>query len=181
MEFDPRREMRKLQKKMNVFDHRLISGNSNYSSNHRINIWRPTVSIKDNKTHISIIFELAGISRDQISIEVTKENTLVITGEKKSKGGLNNLSSSSSSSINSDSTTNTNTNTTTTTTTAPPPSDAQLKNIITIGKFIRSYKLPPGTDSSKIKATMDDGLLEIIIPKDTPSEDRLKIPIQSKL
>ncbi|KAM9966479.1 hypothetical protein ACTFIR_006695 [Dictyostelium discoideum] len=180
MEFDPRREMRKLQKKMNVFDHRLISGNSN----HRINIWRPTVSIKDNKTHISIIFELAGISRDQISIEVTKENTLVITGEKKSKGGLNNLSSSSSSSssTNSDSTTSTSTTTTPTTTPPPPPpSDAQLKNIITIGKFIRSYKLPPGTDSSKIKATMDDGLLEIIIPKDTPSEDRLKIPIQSKL
>ncbi|KAN0003685.1 hypothetical protein ACTFIZ_009840 [Dictyostelium cf. discoideum] len=172
MEFDPRREMKKLQKKMNVFDHRLISSNSN----HRINIWRPTVSIKDNKTHISIIFELAGIGRDQISIEVTKENTLVITGEKKSKGGLNNLpsSSSSSSSINSDSTT-------TISTTTAPPSDAQLKNIITIGKFIRSYKLPPGTDSSKIKATMDDGLLEIIIPKDTPSEDRLKIPIQSKL
>ncbi|KAK5577546.1 hypothetical protein RB653_002489 [Dictyostelium firmibasis] len=178
MEFDPRREMRKLQKKMNVFDHRLISSNGNYSSNHRINIWRPTVSIKDNKTHISIIFELAGISRDQIQIEVTKENTLVITGEKKSKGGLNSLSPSPQSN-NPDSTLNN--SGTPSTTAATLPNDSQLKNIITIGKFIRSYKLPPGTDSSKIIATMDDGLLEIIIPKDTPSEDRLKIPIQSKL
>jgi len=159
MEFNPQKEMRKLQKKMNVFDNQRYVGT-------KINIWRPIVHIRDQDNSIVITFELPGLNKDNINIECTKDNSLVITGEKKSYKSKDQTvpNNSPSDQITSKNNNNNNNN----------------NNIITIGKFIRSYRLPPGTDVSKIKATMDDGLLEIQIPKEN-LEDRMKIQIQSKL
>eukprot|EP01132_Coremiostelium_polycephalum_P003761 gene3761-4682_t len=127
MEFHPGKEMRRLQKKMNIFDQR----NTNNCSA-KVSVWRPHVTIKDTDESIIITFELPGLNKD---------NENVVDQQQQATSYLNTMS---------------------------------------YGKFIRSYRLPPGTDGSLIKANMDDGLLEIYIPK-PKLEERYKVPIQSKL
>ncbi|MDL1893895.1 Hsp20/alpha crystallin family protein [Sphingobacteriales bacterium CHB3] len=40
-----------------------------------------------------------------------------------------------------------------------------VRNEIRTGQFTRSIRLPKGTDSGKISAEMNDGLLKIVLPK----------------
>ncbi|EFA84146.1 heat shock protein Hsp20 domain-containing protein [Heterostelium album PN500] len=137
MEFHPSKEMKKLQRKL--FD---------THSPTRISIWRPAVDIKENESSIVIVFELPGLSKDNVSIDVSKDaSTIIISGEKKYH----------------------------------KKDDTEKCHRIesSYGKFIRSYRLPPGTDPAKIKATMNDGVLEINIAKE--KLEKLKIPIVSKL
>eukprot|EP01133_Synstelium_polycarpum_P012160 gene12160-14231_t len=137
MEFHPTKDIKKLQKKL--FD---------AQSPTRISIWRPTVDIKENENNIVIVFELPGLSKENVSIDVSKDvSTIIISGEKKYQ--------------------------------KKDETEKCHRIESSYGKFIRSYRLPPGTDSSKIKATMNDGVLEILIAKE--KLEKLKIPIVSKL
>lgn len=48
------------------------------------------------------------------------------------------------------------------------------------GRFSRSVSLPAGVKSEAIKASLDDGVLTVVIPRDAPAADRkVQIPIQS--
>ncbi|KYQ93667.1 heat shock protein Hsp20 domain-containing protein [Tieghemostelium lacteum] len=173
-EFNPYKEMKKLQRKMNRFD------SNNCSA--KINLWRPIVNLREQDNNIIITFELPGLNKDNITIECTKDNNIIISGEKRSNPMMH-----SNSQVNSGASTLL---TPLPNATLPKhePSDvisptnlnSVSRNIITIGKFIRSYKLPYGTDYTKIKASMEDGILEIIIPKEKV-DDKFKVPIQSKL
>ncbi|EGC34497.1 hypothetical protein DICPUDRAFT_79753 [Dictyostelium purpureum] len=180
MEFNPPKDMKRLQKKMNIFE-----GSTHM---HRINIFRPNVNIKDNTNSITITFELPGINKDHVSVEVTKDNSLVISGEKKSRLSFDSISSLSSTqqSTNTNNNTNSANDSSSTSSTPTIPSNNNNSNnnnttTTTIRKFIRSFKLPNGTDPSKIKASMDDGLLVIEVPKSSIETDKVKIPILSRL
>lgn len=45
------------------------------------------------------------------------------------------------------------------------------------GFFSRALELPPGTDASKVEATMDKGVLTVRVPKPSPTETQ-KIEIK---
>jgi HSP20 family protein len=46
------------------------------------------------------------------------------------------------------------------------------------GKFQRSFTLPDGVDSENIKASCENGVLEVTIPKLTTKEDKKKIEVE---
>ncbi|GAM23301.1 hypothetical protein SAMD00019534_064760, partial [Acytostelium subglobosum LB1] len=140
MEFHPSKEMKRLQKR--------LFNNGDSTSPTRISIWRPVVDIKENETSIVIIFELPGLTKENVSIDVSKDaSTIIISGEKKYQ--------------------------------KKDETERCHRMESSYGKFIRSYRLPPGTDTSKVKASMNDGVLEINIEK--VKLEKVKIPIQSKL
>ncbi|EGG21942.1 heat shock protein Hsp20 domain-containing protein [Cavenderia fasciculata] len=142
--FNPHKEMKKLQRKL--FENGGSGGQG--SSPSRINIWRPVVDIKENDTDIVIVFELPGLNKENVTIDVSKDiSTIIISGEKKFN--------------------------------KKDETEKCHRIESSYGKFIRSYRLPPGTDPAKIKASMNDGILEIQIPKE--KMEKMKIPIASKL
>jgi len=51
----------------------------------------------------------------------------------------------------------------------------------TFGRFIRRYQLPDGVDDSKIKASFDNGVLQVTIPKPEKKDTNKRISISSKL
>jgi len=57
-----------------------------------------------------------------------------------------------------------------------PPYDTEKRNFHRLersyGTFQRSFSLPHLIDTNKIKATVKDGILEIIVPKSAESKPR---------
>ncbi|GAM25811.1 hypothetical protein SAMD00019534_089860 [Acytostelium subglobosum LB1] len=136
MEYHPSRDTnKKLQRKL-------------FENSNRVSIWKPVVDIKENDTSIVLVFELPGLNKENVSIDVSKDaSTLIVSGEKKYL--------------------------------KKDESEKCHRIESSYGKFIRSYRLPPGTDPSKIKASMNDGVLEITICKE--KLEKVSIPIVSKL
>ncbi|MDD5401047.1 MAG: Hsp20/alpha crystallin family protein [Sulfurimonas sp.] len=46
------------------------------------------------------------------------------------------------------------------------------------GKFLRSFTLPKGVDAENIKASCENGVLEVTIPKLTKDEEKKKIKVK---
>jgi len=105
----------------------------------------PKTNLGEDEKNYYIEVDLPGMSKEQINMELSEENVLIISGERvKNNTGMKTTKM-----------------------------DCQY------GKFSRSFSLPETADLEKIQAKMENGVLEVIIPKsEPPKNQRRTIQIQ---
>ncbi len=111
-----------------------------------ITSWKPVTDVYETTSSYVIQIELAGLEKEDISIEIAN-NELVVSGERKF---IKDVSSTS-------------------------------YHIMerSYGPFHKKFFLPDDSDSSKISASFQNGLLTIIVPKVAKGEKEIKIDIST--
>jgi len=99
----------------------------------------PTCEVEEDRDHYLFKFDLPGMDRKNVSVEV-HENQLIVSGERRQEEKHNDKKTHFSE--------------------------------ISYGKFQRSFMLPNGTDSEKVKATFNEGVLRIEVAKSNPAKPR---------
>ncbi len=109
----------------------------------------PKIDFKDNGDRYTMVAELPGSSKDDVKIDLDEErHTLKISGEKRVEREENN------------------------------EEGKYHMRELSYGKFERSIKLPPHVLLDQVKASMNNGLLTIDIPKKEPvkkQEEKSKV------
>ena len=107
----------------------------------------PRCDIKENEKAISIDIELAGVPKDEIQVELTDDDILTISGEKKQEK------------------------------TEDDKKKKFHRVERTYGSFKRQIQLPKGVTSENISASSKDGVLSITVAKPAPERKKSKINI----
>lgn len=107
--------------------------------------WAPAVSISETHDELRLTAELAGLSLEDITLEV-ENNVLTMSGEKMRE----------------------------TTREEGEEGDEVRFHVMerSYGSFKRSFTLPRTVDSAKISARLENGLLEVVLPKSIEAKGR---------
>ena len=139
------------------------------------------LDVKHTNESIEISADLPGVSKDDIKIDFdSQKNILTISGERtyekkysspidENSDGNKPSSSSSSSSSKSKSDENDNTKV---------MNEKFIRTERSYGKTSRSIRLPQGIDVDAIRASMDNGVLNISIPKPEEKESTRRITLE---
>lgn len=110
--------------------------------------FRPKNTLCEDNHNYYIQLDLPGMSKDQIHMELSEDNVLTISGERKdSKYKPTNRN----------------------------PNMKVSKMECEYGKFSRSFSIPDTANFEKISAKMENGSLEVIIPKAEPPNNQCRI------
>ncbi|KAJ3375958.1 hypothetical protein GGF31_000024 [Allomyces arbusculus] len=140
----------------------------------------PNVDISENESEYKVVAELPGLQRDQVNVEVVDNNTLVISGSRSS--GTDQPTQQAASSSSGDQA-----EATTDVATAPETGSAVQTagghEVVTRERFseefMRSIAFPSRIKADQIQAKLQNGLLELVIPKEAPVEPKpTKVNIQ---
>ncbi len=107
--------------------------------------FRPSCSLKETEKHFLIHFDLPGVKKEDVHVEV-ENNRITVSGERKEE-----------------------------------KKTEEEKRYFTesfYGSFFRSFELPKHVDANGIEARIENGVLDIQIPKTTATETRKKIEIK---
>ncbi|KNE61084.1 hypothetical protein AMAG_06838 [Allomyces macrogynus ATCC 38327] len=139
----------------------------------------PNVDISENESEYKVVAELPGLQRDQVNVEVVDNNTLVISGSRSS--GTDQPSQQAASGDQAAATTDV----------ATAPETGSAVQTQTAGghevvtrerfseEFMRSIAFPSRIKADQIQAKLQNGLLELVIPKEAPVEPKpTKVNIQ---
>ncbi|OUM59125.1 hypothetical protein PIROE2DRAFT_47338 [Piromyces sp. E2] len=109
----------------------------------------PKVNIGEDENNYYIEADLPGMTKEQVHVELTEENTIVISGERTKKKNKN-------------------------------EKGMKITEMdCPYGKFQRSFRVPKQVVIEKIEAKVENGVLEIIIPRKEPTKiERRTIQIQ---
>jgi HSP20 family protein len=126
-----------------LFDHSLRSGRGDDTSNIETSQWTPAVDIKETVAQFVILVDLPGIDKKDVSIAM-ENNVLTIRGERN-----------------------------TYTSDKKEDKGQQYYRVErSSGSFYRRFTLPETVDSKGIQAKMQQGVLEISIPKQEKTQSR---------
>ncbi|KNE59409.1 hypothetical protein AMAG_03691 [Allomyces macrogynus ATCC 38327] len=138
----------------------------------------PNVDISENESEYKVVAELPGLQRDQVNVEVVDNNTLIISGSRSS--GTEQTQQVASSGDQAAATTDV--------ATAPETGSNVLTQaggheVVTRERFseefMRPIAFPSRIKTDQITAKLQDGLLELVIPKEAPVEPKpTKVNIQ---
>jgi HSP20 family protein len=106
--------------------------------------WTPALDMYETQDAIVVLLDLAGVDAEQTEVH-TQPHLLTVRGARRERHGLY------------------------------VPNEERSYHALEIpyGRFERTLRLPPGTDTDAARASYHDGLLEITLPKRLPN----KIPI----
>merc|ERR1712023_81484 len=147
------------------------------------------LDVKHTDKSIEISADLPGVSKEDITIDFdSQKNILTISGERTYEKKYSSPVDENSNENNSSSSSSSSTTTTTTRTTTSKKSDKNDNKIAMNEKFIRtersygkpsrSIRLPQGIDTDTIHASIDNGVLNISIPKPEEKESIRRITIE---
>ncbi|KAL3141935.1 hypothetical protein ABBQ32_004585 [Trebouxia sp. C0010 RCD-2024] len=132
------------------------------------NMWFP-VDVEETAEVYTFVADVPGLGKDDIKVQVNKDRELSISGERQQRSST---ASSSSSTYNdadgqaSDSTK------------ASAPKVQRKRQERRFGSFRRSWNLPEDADVSQIKASVEQGVLTLVISRIPPVEPEVTdIPI----
>ncbi|OMJ09614.1 Small heat shock protein C4 [Smittium culicis] len=136
-----RQHMDVIMPELNPFATRLFPTHSEILSSTSSGIFSPRIGITDDKSHLTINAELPGVPKENIKMRILEdEKRIILSGEK--------VSHVSSSDVSGE--------------------DSSMRSHFeerSYGSFERSFTLPKNSDMDKITAKMDNGVLEIKVPK----------------
>jgi len=125
----------------------------------------PKINLSEDENNYYIHADLPGMNKDQVKMELSDDDhVLTISGERES------ITDDSNNNNNNNNSDNKNKN-----------SNKKYSRIeCSYGKFSRSFTLPENADINKIQAKLENGVLEVHLPKLEPSkkEQRKTITIQ---
>jgi HSP20 family protein len=104
-------------------------------------VWTPAVDMYETDDAIVALFDLAGVEADETEVHA-EAHTLTVRGVRRERH-------------------------------APrePNEDRSYHALeIPYGRFERTLRLPPGTDTARASATYHEGLLEVTLPKKVPRQ-----------
>jgi len=149
---------------------------SHFNTNSMIG-FRPKSDLYEDDKAFYIHLDLPGITRDQIHLELLEihgDSTLYISGEKHF------YQNPYSSTLSSSSVTSTSSSPSSTPSPSVPSNSSKFypngENLkisklgCEFGKFFRSFSIPESTDLEKIEAKMENGSLDVILPKKEPQK-----------
>ncbi|KAJ3363143.1 hypothetical protein GGF32_004713 [Allomyces javanicus] len=141
----------------------------------------PNVDISENESEYKVVAELPGLQRDQVNVEVVDNNTLVISGSRSS--GTDQPTQQAVSSSSGDQSATTDVATAPDTGSAVQQASPGGHEVVTRERFseefMRSIAFPSRIKADQIQAKLQDGLLELVIPKEAPVEPKpTKVNIQ---
>ncbi|KAG4102060.1 HSP20-like chaperone [Neocallimastix lanati (nom. inval.)] len=133
----------------------------------------PKINLSEDENNYYIHADLPGMNKDQVKMELSDDNqVLTISGERESI-----IDNSDNNNINNDNIKDDN----------KTKENSNKRNIkkyskieCSYGKFSRSFTLPENADINKIQAKLENGVLEVHLPKLEPTkkEQRKTIQIQ---
>lgn len=155
----------------------------------------PNFDVRESNGGYHLDGELPGASQDDIEIQFTDPHTLVVKGrslrnlsnspdKSRRRGSTNDISTKSLQPTVEDEDTD---NTTTAVTASRPPepveaeteSDSWEKYLVSersTGEFNRTFTFPTGVDQDAVKARLRNGILSIVIPKESaPRAKKIRI------
>lgn len=112
--------------------------------------FRPKNNLCEDEKNYYIQLDLPGMTKEQINMEISEDNILTISGERPNKYKT------------------------------PENNNMKISKMeCQYGKFSRSFSIPETADLDKIQAKMENGSLEVIIPKaEPPKTQRRTIQVQ---
>ncbi|KAL9559456.1 hypothetical protein PS6_000778 [Mucor atramentarius] len=156
----------------------LLSPSSNAPSMLRSNhgAYYPTTDMVETPDAYELHAELPGYEKKDIKIEMADSNTLVISGnvnkEYKSQGPSDQDSSDAATEA------STSGKESQQMTTTAKDQDKQVVQERTSGSFVRSFTLPIAVKSETIKASYNNGVLKVVIPKAENKQTNNQINIE---
>ncbi|TPX64676.1 hypothetical protein SpCBS45565_g05698 [Spizellomyces sp. 'palustris'] len=138
------------------------------------NLYRPAVDVSETKNAYLIEAELPGARREDIDLEFTDSNTIVVKGNIGPKETAQSYPDvfSATSEASAVTTSNADANTPTTISAEIPTYWTQER---TLGSFRRSFTFPTAVDSERVRAVFRDGVLSVHVPKPEQKVNKINI------
>lgn len=139
--------------------------------------FRPSVDVCETDKSYVIEAEVPGMKKDNLSVEFTDNNTLVLKGKVERVRQQGDVTDTSATSTAGGATEE---GITTTATTGTDPT-AEVKTPVywsserVLGNFQRSFQFPGRVDPENVKANYKDGILSITVPKVEPQGTKITI------
>jgi len=131
------------------------------------NMWFP-VDVEETAQEYTFVADVPGLGKNDIKVQVNKDRELSISGERQRS------STASSSSSTSDDAEGQGSDSTK----ASAPKVQRMRQERRFGSFRRSWNLPEDADVSQIKASVEQGVLTLVISRIPPVEPEVTdIPI----
>ncbi|KAJ3061267.1 hypothetical protein HK102_009176 [Quaeritorhiza haematococci] len=142
----------------------------------------PAVDVKETDKSYVLEAEVPGLKRDQVDIQVVDNNTIVLSGhyESRVESGTppttqaepqSTQAQGTAESSSSDVITQGESGQRAVTTAAEQPRETYWAVERQVGSFRRSFTLPQAVDPEKVSASLKDGVLTVVVPKE-PSRSR---------